>query len=68
MRIESTAEKSAHKGPFSLTPKSLPQLGLNRRCAMRGFPLFQNFVIAAFGLDNLAYMRVFIDYDLTGLA
>lgn len=68
MRIEATAEKRAHKGPFSLTPKSLPQPRLNRGCAMRGFPLFQNFVIAAFGLDNLACMRFFINFDLTGLA
>lgn len=57
----------ADRGPFVLKPKSPGQPGLNGRGAVFCFPLFQGLVIAAFGFDDFACVRVFIELHLARL-
>ena len=49
---------------FILNAKSLGQPRLNGRGAVRCFPFLQRLVIAAFGFDDFAGIRVFIDLYL----
>jgi hypothetical protein len=60
-------KKGPSKGPFVLKQKSLAQPGLNSRGAVFCFPLFQRFVIAAFGFDDFASVRIFVDLHLARL-
>ncbi|KPU60485.1 hypothetical protein AN403_4139 [Pseudomonas fluorescens] len=61
-------QKRAIKGPFLLNLKSPGQPRLDSARAVFSFPLFQRFVIATFGFDNFAGVRVFVDLNLAWLA
>lgn len=47
-----------------LNPTSLGQPGLDRGSAVFSLPLFQRPVIAAFGLNDFAGVRFFVDLHL----
>lgn len=61
--------KRALEGPFLvLNPKSLGQPGLDSARAVFSLPLFQRFVIAAFGLDDFTSVWVLVDLHLAWLS
>ncbi len=55
-------------GPlFVLKLTSLSEPGFHGVRTVSGFPFFQRLVVAAFGLDNFAGVRVFVDLNLPRL-
>lgn len=55
------------KGPLIVKPNSLGQPGLNGRGAVLCFPFLEGLVVAAFGFDDFACVRIFIDLHLAWL-
>ncbi|ANH99239.1 hypothetical protein A8L59_18110 [Pseudomonas koreensis] len=61
-------KKGPSKALFVSEPISLGQPGLNCRGAVLCFPLFQSLVVAAFGFNKFASVRIFINLQLARLA
>ena len=60
-------KKEPSKGPFVLKSVSFAEPGLDGVGTVFRFPLFQCLVIAAFGFDDSASVRVFVDLYLARL-
>ena len=60
-------EMGPSKGPFVLKPTLLGQPRLNSRGAVLSFPFLQRLVVAAFGFDDFAGVRVLVDLHLAWL-
>src|SRR5207253_11091413 len=61
------SHKMAVTCPFVLKPRSLGEPRLDGGRAVLSFPFRQSLVIAAFGFDDFAGVRVFVDLHLAWL-
>ena len=59
--LQRIQQKRPFRAFFLRKPNSLGQPGLNGGGAVLSFPFLQRLVIAAFGFDDFAGVRIFVD-------